>query len=75
MTLQDIGSGIGTVHNAALYDNVEKSVMWSTWIQHPTHLWSSKVRNLDATTYHALRFLAYPGLWTLTATAVNALRG
>lgn len=73
--VQDVGSGIGMVHNTLLFDHVQKSVIYSPWIHYPTHLWSPNVRNLDATTYHALRFLAKPGLFGLSITAFQALRG
>ena len=63
------------MHNVQLYDNVEKSVLYSPWIHHPAHLWSPSALNLDATSFHALRFLAHPNLLTLTTTAFNALLG
>lgn len=73
--MQDIGSGIGIVHNTMLFDHPEKSVLYSPWKHHPTHLWSPAVRNLDATTRQAIRFIAEPGLVNLSFTAMSALRG
>lgn len=73
--LQDVGSGIGIVHNALFLDHVQKSVVRAPWTHHPTHLWSPSVRNLDATSRALLRFAAYPSLLSLSSTALAAMRG
>ena len=63
------------MHNTLLLDHPQKSVIYAPWIHYPTHLWNPKVRNLDNTSYYAVKFQAYPGLVTLNMAAVNAIRG
>ena len=63
------------MHNTQMYDHVQKSVLRAGWRYYPKHLWSPCNQNVEATSGHALRFLAAPSLLTLTPAAVAALRG
>ncbi len=38
-TLHDVGSGIGFVHNAMMFDHAEKGVLWGPWLYKPRPFW------------------------------------
>ena len=70
-----IGTGNVAVHNALLFDHVQKSVLRARWRYRPTHLWSPRHRNLEAASAAACDFFAGPGLGGLVRVALAALRG
>jgi hypothetical protein len=79
-TPQDIGSGVGFVHNTYLYDHPQKSVLRAPWRYSPQPLWSVGQIGLGAALPHAFRFMANQhnpvvALAYLVAVAVHALRG
>ena len=63
------------MHNVQLYDNVQKSVLWSPWRTYPTHFYDTGNRNLIAAVRGVINYAASPSLWTMTWAALAALRG
>jgi hypothetical protein len=79
-TPQDIGSGIGIVHNTYMFDWPQKSVLAAPWTYSPQPLWSIGQTNLAMALPQAFLFLAnqekpLTALLHLTAVAWHALRG
>lgn len=79
-TPQDIGSGVGFVHNTYLYDHPQKSVLRAPWRYSPQPLWSVGQIGLGAALPWAFKFMASQhnpalALSYLVAVAVHALRG
>ena len=70
-----IGTGNVAVHNAYLFDAVQKSVLRAGWRYRPTHLWSPRNRNLEAACGAALDFFAGPRIVGFVRVALAALRG
>lgn len=60
-TKEDIGSGIGFVHNTLFFDHPEKSVLWGPWQAQPRPVWFMDHRNLEAVMVQTLRFVAAGG--------------
>jgi len=56
-TLQEVGSGIGTVHNTLLYDHPEKSVLYGPWVFAIRPFWWCDNRSLEDVSRHAMRFI------------------
>lgn len=80
LCLQDIGSGVGFVHNTYMFDHPQKSVLRAPWTYSPQPLWSVGQIGLSAALPHAFRFLANQhkpvvALGHLLVVAVHALRG
>ncbi|MAG57927.1 MAG: NAD-dependent aldehyde dehydrogenase [Planctomycetes bacterium] len=73
--LDDIGSGIGVVHNALMLDHPERSVAHAPFRITPTPPWFADHQNLDALAKKALAFEARPRWWRYPSLAASALRG
>lgn len=54
---ENIGSGIGYVHNTLFFDHPEKSVLWGPWSYHPRPVWFMDHRNLEAVTLQTIKFI------------------
>ncbi|WP_405009132.1 aldehyde dehydrogenase family protein [Kitasatospora sp. NBC_01539] len=86
-TRQDIGSGIGFVHNAFMLEDVEKTVLRAPFAPAPRGLFTGSPslsprppffvtnRTARTTVERVTRFTAAPGLSKLPAVLVSALRG
>ena len=74
-TPEEIGSGVGVVHNALLFDHPEKSVAWAPAVMRPTPPWFADHRNLPALGRRITRFEAAPSLSRLPALGLSALLG
>ncbi len=73
--LDDIGSGIGVVHNGHLFDHPQKSIMRAPFIMFPWPIWFADHRNLHELGRRAVPFEAAPSLSALPALALAGLRG
>ena len=60
--LDDIGSGIGVVHNTHLFDHPQKSVVRAPFIMFPWPIWFADHRNLHELGRRAVAFEAAPSL-------------
>jgi acyl-CoA reductase-like NAD-dependent aldehyde dehydrogenase len=74
-TLQDIGSGIGCVHNTYLFDRPQKSIVFAPFRIFPTPAWFATHKNLLQMSKHLLKFEAYPTWQNLPPVIMAALRG
>jgi acyl-CoA reductase-like NAD-dependent aldehyde dehydrogenase len=74
-TLQNIGSGIGFVHNTYLFDRPQKSIVYAPFRIFPTPAWFATHKNLLAMSKHLLKFEADPTWQNLPAVIMAALRG
>ncbi|PPK92325.1 aldehyde dehydrogenase family protein [Kineococcus xinjiangensis] len=79
--VHDVGSGLGTVHNALLLDpaHVERSVVRGPFHPVPTPAWFVDNRTAHVTTEHLTRFAGAPSrrvaLREVAATLASAVRG
>jgi acyl-CoA reductase-like NAD-dependent aldehyde dehydrogenase len=73
-SLDDIGSGIGFVHNARLIDRPEKTVIRAPFIHVPKPTWSAFHRNADKAVELATRFESAPSVVKLPALLAAAVR-
>jgi acyl-CoA reductase-like NAD-dependent aldehyde dehydrogenase len=74
-TLQNIGSGIGCVHNTYLFDRPQKSIVSAPFRIFPTPAWFATHKNLLEMSKHLLKFEAYPTWQNLPSVIMAALRG
>jgi acyl-CoA reductase-like NAD-dependent aldehyde dehydrogenase len=74
-TLDDIQSGIGTVHNALLFDRPEKSVIYGPFRVIPKPPWFVTHRNASQVARRLVDLEASPGFLRLPGIVVNAIRG
>lgn len=74
-TLQNIGSGIGCVHNTYLFDRPQKSIVSAPFRIFPTPAWFATHKNLLEMSKHLLKFEASPTWQNLPAVIMAALRG
>lgn len=74
-TLEDIGSGIGTVGNTYLFDHPERSVLRVPFVSWPKPLWFPDHRTLRQVGRGLTRFEAAPSWRRLPALAAAAARG
>eukprot|EP00878_Enallax_costatus_P014600 GHUV01015274.1.p2 GENE.GHUV01015274.1~~GHUV01015274.1.p2 ORF type:complete len:162 (+),score=30.41 GHUV01015274.1:483-968(+) len=79
-TPEDIGSGVGFVHNTCLFDHPQKSVLKAPWTYSPQPLWSVGQIGLGAALPWAFKFMAAQhnpakALVYLVVVAFLALRG
>jgi acyl-CoA reductase-like NAD-dependent aldehyde dehydrogenase len=72
-TLDDIGSGIGFVHNARLIDHPQKTVMRAPFVQFPQPAWSVFHRRSTSVLRRATAFEADPAAWRIPGIAARAL--
>jgi aldehyde dehydrogenase (NAD(P)+) len=85
-TLDDVGSGIGVVHNAFLFDHPQKTVIRQPFAPFPRSLgdgertllptppWFVTHRRADSVARNLFAYTAKPSLRGLTATAIAAMR-
>lgn len=74
-TPQNIGSGNCFVHNTKLLDHVQKGVIEAPWIVKPTPIWMAGPKTLAAVAPAAVKFFAYPSIWSLLRLIYRAMRG
>ncbi|MCA9212510.1 MAG: aldehyde dehydrogenase family protein [Planctomycetales bacterium] len=74
-TLQDIQSGIGTVHNTYLLDSPEKTVISSPLTIFPKPVWFSTHKRPVPVAHHLLRLYLNPGVLRLPPILLNAAVG
>jgi hypothetical protein len=74
-TPEDIGSGIGTVHNSLLFDHPQKSVAWAPSTMTPKPPWFADHKNLPTVGRKITHFEADPSLVDLPSLGLAALLG
>ncbi|RVU48648.1 aldehyde dehydrogenase family protein [Lujinxingia sediminis] len=74
-TYQDIGSGIGVVHNTFLFDKPEKSVIRGPFKAFPRPPWFVTTKNTAKVAERLTRFELNPGLARFAGVLTQALRG
>jgi acyl-CoA reductase-like NAD-dependent aldehyde dehydrogenase len=74
-TPQDIGSGVGVVHNTSLFDHAEKSVVRAPFRMWPKPVWFADHRNLAAVGRRMTAFEAEPSWWQMPGIVAAAVRG
>ena len=74
-TLDDVGSGIGVVHNTFLLDLPEKTVMRAPFRLWPTPVWFAGHRTLDRLGRHLTAFEGRRTPWALAGILWAGLRG
>ena len=74
-TPEDVGSGIGVVHNAFLFDHPQKSVVRAPFRIRPKPIWFAGHRRLDRLGFHLMRFQVRRTPGRLASIAWNGLRG
>jgi acyl-CoA reductase-like NAD-dependent aldehyde dehydrogenase len=70
-----IGSGVGVVHNAFLFDHPQKSVVRAPFRIWPTPVWFADHRNLLALGRRMTRYEARSSPWLLPGVALAGARG
>ena len=73
-TLDDVGSGIGFVHNTRLFDRPLKSVLWGPFAISPKPAWFTTHRHAHVVGRRMAPFEAAPSIWRLPAIAAAAMR-
>jgi hypothetical protein len=73
-TLDDVGSGIGFVHNTLMFDRPQKSVLWGPFTLIPKPPWFSTHRHGDVAARRMAAFEAAPSVSRLAALAIAAAR-
>jgi len=73
--LNDVQSGIGTVHNALLFDRPEKSVIYGPFRVIPKPPWFVTHRNASKVARRLVDFEASPGYLRMPGIVANAIRG
>ena len=74
-TPRAVGSGIGTVGNALLFDHPERSVLWAPFVAWPRPPWFPDHRTLETLGRRLTAFEARPAWRRLPAVAWTAARG
>ncbi|MEM1237159.1 MAG: aldehyde dehydrogenase family protein [Pseudomonadota bacterium] len=86
-TLDDVQSGIGTVHNSFMFDSTERTVVRAPWAPFPRSFavgefsllpnppWFINNRTADKTARGLVGFLRKPSIFKLPGIFWNALRG
>lgn len=73
-TLDDIGSGIGVVHNTLMFDRPLKTVAWGPFTASPTPPWFVTHRRSHIVGRRMAPFEASPAVWRLPGIIVAAAR-
>ncbi len=73
-TLDDIGSGIGVVHNTLMFDRPLKSVVWGPFTVRPKPPWFTTHRRAHVVGRRMAAFEASPSLWRLPGIALAAMQ-
>jgi acyl-CoA reductase-like NAD-dependent aldehyde dehydrogenase len=74
-TLQNIGSGIGCVHNSYLFDRPQKSIVFAPFRIFPTPAWFATHKNLLEMAKQLVKFEAAPTWQNLIPVIMTALLG
>ncbi len=74
-TRQDIGSGIGVVHNTYLFERPQKSVIRGPFHPQPKPPWLATHRTSHVVGRLLTQFEAKPGLWKLPAILAAVMNG
>ena len=74
-SLEDIGSGIGTVHNTPMFARPAKGVVRGPFAPGVKPLWAANHRRAHRAARALAHFEARPGIGTLASLASHALRG
>jgi len=74
-TPENIGSGIGQVHNSAMYVGVEKSVVRGPWRSPITPIWFSDNTNHETFSGAVVDFLANPNFYNFAMAAMAGVQG
>jgi len=74
-TPEEIGSGVGVVHNSSLFDHPQKSVLRSAFRIRPKPVWFADHRTLRTLGRHLTRLEAYRSPWRLPAVAFFGMLG
>ena len=74
-TLQDVQSGIGSVHNTFMLDEPEQTVVSSPLTIFPKPMWFSTHRCPEAIARKLIRLYLQPTWWRLPSLLINAMRG
>jgi hypothetical protein len=74
-TLQDVQSGIGTVHNTLMFDKPEKSVIWGPFRVFPKPPWFVTHKTGHRVAERMTQLEANPGLGQLPGVVMAALLG
>ncbi|HVK71432.1 MAG TPA: hypothetical protein VM694_43565, partial [Polyangium sp.] len=75
VTLADVKSGIGFVHNTVMLGRIEKAVLRGPLKTFPRPPFFYDHRNMAVTAERLLRYYARPGWGRIPAIAMAALRG
>ena len=73
-TLDDVGSGIGFVHNTLMFDRPLKTVLRAPFVVRPKPAWFVTHRRAHIVGRRMAAFEASPSMWRLPGIAVPALR-
>lgn len=73
-TLEDVGSGIGVVHNTLMFDKPLKTVLWGSFTSWPKPAWFVTHRRGHIAGRRMAAFEASPSLFRLPAIAVAGMR-
>jgi len=73
-TLEDIGSGIGVVHNTPMLDHPQKSVIEAPFIIKPTPAWFTDGKNMPALGRKMVKFESAPSWFKVPGVALAAFR-
>jgi hypothetical protein len=73
-TLEDIGSGIGVVHNTLIFERSLKTVIWGPFTVWPKPAWFITHGSGHIVGRRIAAFEVSPSIWKLTAIASAALR-
>jgi acyl-CoA reductase-like NAD-dependent aldehyde dehydrogenase len=74
-TLDNVGSGIGVVHNTMLYDHPQKSIVYGPFRMFPTPVWFADHKTLHTLGRLATMFEADPSWAKLPQIALTGIRG
>lgn len=74
-TLEDIGSGIGVVHNTYMLEGIQKTVIEGPFLVNPKPPWFCTHRNAHNVAKRLARYEFQPSYLKIPAIALNALRG
>ncbi len=73
-TLEEVGSGIGVVHNTLMFARPLKTIVWGPFIAWPKPPWFVTHRRGHTVGRRIAAFEAAPSIWKLAAIAVAAVR-
>jgi acyl-CoA reductase-like NAD-dependent aldehyde dehydrogenase len=73
-TLEQVGSGIGVVHNTLMFDRPQKTVLWGPFTASPKPPWFCTHRRGHVVARRLVAFEAAPAWWRVPGLAVPAFR-